>query len=79
MAPSQAAVGANGASPLPLKMNGKSNGLTCHSPSVQDIRMESVEKTQYVLAAYRALIADLCQQFNMVCAKLADDHGVMCH
>ncbi|KXL43369.1 hypothetical protein M433DRAFT_70241 [Acidomyces richmondensis BFW] len=27
--------------------------------------MESKEKTRYVLASYRALIADLCQQFNM--------------
>lgn len=73
MAPAQAAIGINDVSHLQLKMEGKSNGVNGHRTRVQDVRMESKEKTRYVLASYRALIADLCQQFNMVSSKLADD------
>lgn len=66
MAPSQVSVGPEDVAHLPLKLDGQQNGVNGHaSAKPEDVEMESKDKTQYVLQHYRALIADLCQQFNM--------------
>lgn len=64
MAPSAVSVSPNDVAHLPLKLDGKANGAN-GTRHVEDVRMESHDKTQHVLKAYRCLIADLCQQFNM--------------
>lgn len=66
MAPSAVPVSANDVSNLPLKLGSMKNGVNGQaSQHVEDLQLESHDKTQYVLKNYRALIADLCQQFNM--------------
>lgn len=65
MAPSAIPVESEDVSHLPLKLGGKENG-TNGTKHVEDVQMmESQEKTQHVLASFRCLIADLCQQFGM--------------
>ncbi|KAK3111796.1 hypothetical protein LTR53_012582 [Teratosphaeriaceae sp. CCFEE 6253] len=63
MAPSAIPVEQEDIAHLPLKLDGK-NGF--NGGHVEDVQMtETKDKTQFVLASYRCLIADLCQQFNM--------------
>lgn len=64
MAPSAVPVSENDVSHLPLKLDGAQNGVN-GKQHAEDVQLESRDKTQYVLKSYRALIADLCQQFNM--------------
>ncbi len=64
MAPSAISVEQNDVANLPLKLDGAKNGVKGKTHNNVQM-MESEEKTQYVLRAYRTLIADLCQQFNM--------------
>ena len=47
---------------LPLSFPSKTNGVT--NGTVEDLRMESFEKTDLVLRTFRCLIADLCEQFK---------------
>ncbi|KAK5119586.1 hypothetical protein LTR85_007415 [Meristemomyces frigidus] len=66
MAPSAITVSANDVTHLPLQLDGKQKGANGHSAqNVEDVQLESHDKTQYVLKSYRCLIADLCEQFNM--------------
>ena len=66
MAPSAVTVEADDVAHLPLKLGGKqSTGNGQNAQHVEDVQLESHDKTQYVLKSYRCLIADLCQQFNM--------------
>jgi dihydroxyacetone synthase len=63
MAPPAATLDSNDVAHLPVKLNGKAmNGGAQH---VENVQLESADKTQFVLRSYRCLIADLCQQFNM--------------
>nr|POE87732.1 hypothetical protein CFP56_10961 [Quercus suber]POF00891.1 hypothetical protein CFP56_20839 [Quercus suber] len=64
MAPSAVPVQQDDVDHLPLKLNGKLDGVK-GTALVQDVQMEARDKTDYVLKAYRCFIADLCQQFNM--------------
>ena len=65
MAPSAVSVHANDVANLPLKLDGAKSGANGHASHIEDLKLESHDKTQYVLQNYRCLIADLCQQFNM--------------
>nr|POE54471.1 hypothetical protein CFP56_41409 [Quercus suber] len=64
MPPSAVAVHQDDIDHLPLKFAGKDDGANA-TALVEDVRMDSSDKTDHVLKAYRCFIAELCQQFNM--------------
>jgi dihydroxyacetone synthase len=64
MAPTAVPIHQEDVDHLPLKLGNKQNDKNGTSPDVQDIQMESHEKTQHVLGSFRCLIADLCHQFG---------------